>query len=132
MPKVRVHNAGTEEFVTMRSLVPPADQSKFSATELDSMIRFIEPGTDESLQLFEVDYLPGSDIEIHAHDEDEIIYILDGEMHVGNRVLARGASIFVAGNTLYGFKAGPQGMRMLNFRPRRDNTFIRKEEYKRK
>ncbi|RYD87229.1 MAG: hypothetical protein EOP61_35995 [Sphingomonadales bacterium] len=132
MANIRVHPPESSNFETLRSMVPEAEQPKYGQTELDSTLWFIEPGDKESLQLFEVDYLPDADIAVHAHDEDEIIYILGGEMRLGNRVLKPGGSIFIAGNTLYSFKAGPEGLRMLNFRPRRDNSFIRPEDHKRR
>jgi quercetin dioxygenase-like cupin family protein len=130
MANVRVRTRQAEDYKVIRSIVGDDDLWKFSDKELDSRIRFIEPGDDSHLQLFEIDYVPGTPIEIHAHEQDEIIYIVEGEMHAGTRVLGPGATLFVAGNTLYSFKAGPNGLRMLNFRPRADLTFITEEEFR--
>ncbi len=132
MASVRVHPAESREPITIRSTVPAAEQPKFGERELDSTMWFIEAGDKESLQLVEVDYLPDADVAVHAHDEEEIIYVLGGEILLGNRRLGPGGSVYIAGNTLYSFKAGPEGVRMLLFRPRRDNSFIRPEDYKRK
>jgi uncharacterized cupin superfamily protein len=76
----------------------------------------------------ELRYEPHAEIQIHAHDEDEIIYVLAGEMHLGNRVLCPGSTVAIAGKTFYGFKAGPTGLQFLNFRPRQDITFYRSRE----
>lgn len=130
MARVRVRTRKPEDFRMISDLVPPEDRKKFSETELNSRIRFIEQGDEKSLQLLELDYLPNAAIDIHAHREDEIIYVVAGEMHIGNRMLGPGATVFIAGHTLYGFKAGPEGLRMLNFRPRSDLTFITKDEFR--
>jgi quercetin dioxygenase-like cupin family protein len=129
MGRVRVSDDSTKDFRVIRDLVGADDRAKFSAAELDSKICFIEPGGAAALQLFEIDYLPGAVIDVHAHDEDEIIYIVSGEMHLGDRVLGAGGTVFIAGNTLYGFKAGPQGLRMLNFRPRADMSFVTRDQF---
>ena len=58
-----------------------------------------------------------------------MIYILEGEIIFGNRSFGPGSTISIPGNTLYGFRAGPEGLRFLNFRPRADTTFITKEQF---
>jgi hypothetical protein len=40
-----------------------------------------------------------------------------------------GSSAMFPGKTLYGFSAGPEGLRFLNFRARRDATFHTKEQF---
>jgi len=86
-------------------------------------------GSDTELQMFEVRVPPGFVTESHAHDEDEIIFVLEGEMKLGARVLRSGSSAMIPGKTLYGFTAGADGLRFLNFRARRDSTFHTKEEF---
>ena len=131
MASVRIHPPEARDPITIRSTVPVGDLPKFGDRELDSTMWFIEPGDKQSLQLVEVNYLPDADVAVHAHDEEEIIYILGGEIWLGNRRLGPGGSVYIAGNTLYSFRAGPEGVRMLLFRPRRDNSFIRPEDYRR-
>ena len=87
------------------------------------------PGSEEELQLFEIELDPGESIEVHAHDESEIIYILEGELQLGARRVGRGSSVAIPGRTLYGFIAGPDGVRFLNFRGRQDTTFYTKEQF---
>lgn len=61
----------------------------------------------------------GREIDIHAHSEDEVIVVLDGELLAGPRKLGPGTALSVARNTFYGFSAGKGGLRFINFRPSR-------------
>jgi uncharacterized cupin superfamily protein len=66
----------------------------------------------------------------HAHDEDEIIYVLEGSLEVGDRSYPAGSAIAVPAMTLYGFAAGPTGLRYLNFRARASaRPYISKSEF---
>lgn len=129
MARVRVHDAEEPVWQIIRDWTPPEIAAQISQGELDSSIRVHEPGTDGTLQLFEVKFLPDTLIDIHAHDEEEIMYVVDGTMIVGERVLQPGSSIYIAGSTLYSFRAGPAGVRLLNFRPRRDATYRPRSEF---
>jgi quercetin dioxygenase-like cupin family protein len=89
-------------------------------SELDSSMTFHEFGSEHVLQLAELQYIPYAKAVVHKHDDDEIIYVLSGEMHLGNQVLEAGSSMYIPGNTYYGFTAGPKGLRVLNFRASAD------------
>jgi len=91
--------------------------------------RFHHPGSDEELQLFEVRLPPGTVQEAHSHTSDEIIVVMDGSLILGARTCHPGTSIYVPGGTLYGFRAGPDGLRFLNFRPRQDLTYFTKDRH---
>ena len=91
--------------------------------------RIHHPGSETDLQMFEVRVPPNHVVETHAHDEDEIVYILEGAMILGARVLKAGSSAMIPGKTLYGFSAGSDGLVFLNFRARRDATFHTKEQF---
>ena len=54
--------------------------------------------------------------------------MVEGELHFGRRVCGPGSSFFIPGNTLYGFRAGPQGCRYLNFRAQADSTYFTKDD----
>lgn len=95
------------------------DLSRFSDEALATKLRIFHEGSDSAPQLFETQMLPNAVAAIHSHEQDEIIYILGGEMLVGKRSLKRGATIFIAAETHYGFQAGPEGLQFLNFRPKR-------------
>jgi quercetin dioxygenase-like cupin family protein len=129
MSRIRIREESELPWMLTRSLVKPEDLERYSDGELNSKVRLREVGTENSPQLFEVEFEADSEIKIHAHEEDEIIFILAGQMQVGNRVLGAGASVFIKGNTLYGFKVGHQGLTFLNFRPRLDTTFVTRDEF---
>ena len=86
------------------------------------------PGGSDALQMFEVILEPGTGPDAHAHHEDEIVHVLAGEMHFGNRVLTPGCAAMIPAYTLYSFRAGPEGLRFLNFRARANGVYISKDE----
>jgi quercetin dioxygenase-like cupin family protein len=86
----------------------------------------LEGGT---LQLFQIDMGPDAEVEPHAHTEDEIIYILGGTILVGARTLGAGDALYVAKDTLYGFKTGPDGCTFLNFRPTDKVGYLAKDQF---
>ncbi|MCB2060029.1 MAG: cupin domain-containing protein [Novosphingobium sp.] len=99
------------------------ERNKLRRGELTSEYRMREPGGDDFPQLVELRYQPDSEIRLHSHDEDEIIYVLEGAMRINNRIVGPGACLTIPGGVFYGFHAGPEGLRILNFRPRNDTTF---------
>jgi quercetin dioxygenase-like cupin family protein len=132
MGKVRVVTAEEGPFIRARDRrdrdrsnpAGPSDE------EIDgTSIRFHHPGAADQPQLFEVRVDPGVEVSTHAHGEDEIIAVIEGELRLGAKVCRAGSSIFVEGRTLYGFKAGPEGARFLNFRPRVDHNYWNKQAF---
>ena len=99
------------------------DREKLGEDELHTQFRIREMGSDSAPQLIELRYEPHAEIQLHAHDEDEIIYVLNGELRLGQRSFSSGTSVFIAGGTYYTFRAGAEGLQILNFRPRKDLTF---------
>jgi len=45
----------------------------------------------------------------HTHDEDEVIFLIGGELQFGDRKLAMGDTLFVPKNTRYSLRAGDAG-----------------------
>lgn len=69
------------------------------------------------LWLHENDFYIGlSPVAVHSHSEDEIIFVRDGELRVGNHHYGPGAALAIAANTKYGFQVGPSGLSFVNFR----------------
>jgi quercetin dioxygenase-like cupin family protein len=68
--------------------------------------------------LFVVDHpgdVDGHRSSSHSHSQDEIIHVLDGEIHVGPLAVSPGMAVFVPGNVRYGWHTdGP--FRFLNYR----------------
>ena len=129
MSKVRVHTAENVEWVTLRSLYPADLAAERSDAELDSTMAYHEQGTAGSLHLTEYNYLPHAKFDLHAHDQAEIIYVLEGTLLFGTRELGRGSSVFIADHTLYEFAAGPAGLRMLVFMPDGRVKYFGKEDF---
>ena len=123
MSKVRPHPIEDIAWIHVRDIDEEKLPEGLTEGERNSRMAYHEMGDDETLQLFEAAFEPGGAVPVHAHDEDEIIYILQGEMHLGDKVLRPGSSVFIAGNAFYSFKAGSRGVRFLNFRPKADYSY---------
>jgi hypothetical protein len=61
-------------------------------------------------------YIGGSPVAVHSHSEDEIIFVREGELRVGNRRYGPGTALAIAANAKYGFQVGPGGLSFVNFR----------------
>jgi quercetin dioxygenase-like cupin family protein len=125
---VRIVEADSIPWQPVADAVAPDVAARMSRAEREADVRIIHTAPD-GLQLFEAHIAANEEISLHAHAEDEIIYILEGELLIGRKQLGPGASVFVAGNTLYGFRTGPNGARFLNFRGKANTSFITREEY---
>jgi quercetin dioxygenase-like cupin family protein len=124
MARVRLTTEDQQPWVVSGERPISADErGKLRQGELTSSFRIREPGSDRNPQLVELRYRPDAEIRLHSHDEDEIIYVLDGAMRINNRTVGPGACLTIPGGVFYGFRAGPDGLRILNFRGREDSTF---------
>lgn len=97
--------------------------------ELAGKSREHHHGSDTEPELFEVQFGPNTVVQPHAHLYDEIIYVIAGQLILGSRVLEAGSSVFIAGQTLYSFRAGPDGVHFVNFRPRSGAGYLSKDEF---
>ena len=53
---------------------------------------------------------------VHSHTEDEIIFVIDGEIRLGTKLYGPGTALAIAADTLYSFTPGPEGLSFINFR----------------
>jgi len=60
---------------------------------------------------------------IHSHSQDELIYLLSGEVSLGSLHLEPGATLFVPKHQLYQLRGGADGFGFLNYR--RDASLMR-------
>ena len=60
---------------------------------------------------------PGHVAQPHAHSQDEVIYITEGEITLGDRTCGPGTVIFLERDTEYGFTVSANGVRFLIIRP---------------
>ena len=129
MSKVRIHASDDVPWKKLRDLYPPEMAKEIADEELDSSLAYHESGSDGDLHLSELDYRSGATFDLHAHDQDEIIYVVSGTMQLGNRTLGPGSSVYVAKDTLYGFAAGDDGLRILVFRSDGRVKYCSKDDY---
>jgi hypothetical protein len=64
---------------------------------------------------------------VHAHSEDEVIFVTSGEMQFGTRRLGPGAAVAIAANAFYSFTSGADGLGFVNFRPDLPTAVIYKD-----
>lgn len=129
MGTVRIVTADSIAWQPVADAVSPDVASRMSRAEREADVRIIHAGANGELQLFEARIAANDEVSLHAHAADEIIYVLDGNLLIGKKNLGLGASVFVGKNTLYSFRAGPTGVRFLNFRADANTSFITREEY---
>jgi quercetin dioxygenase-like cupin family protein len=102
---------------------------EFTPEELAGRTREHHSGSDAEPELFEVRFQPDTVVNSHAHLRHEIIFVVEGALILGSRVLTPGSSVYIAANTLYSFRAGPEGVRFVNFRPTAGAGYVSKEEF---
>jgi quercetin dioxygenase-like cupin family protein len=123
MQRVRVHPAHDLKWVVPGEIASAEVLENMSDGEKNSHVGMHEMGNENSLQLFEVKLEPNTEIKVHSHDVEEIIYVVSGTMCLGNRKIGPGSSVYIDDSTFYGFASGEDGLHYLNFRPRSDTSF---------
>ena len=53
---------------------------------------------------------------VHCHSEDEIIFVTDGQIRLGQKLCGPGTALAIAADTMYSFTPGPEGLSFINFR----------------
>lgn len=75
-----------------------------------------ESPDDGGMSLVRARFEPGYPLPRHSHSVDCLYYVVAGELHMGNRVVAAGEGFFVPAEAPYGYSAGPEGVELLEFR----------------
>lgn len=124
MPKITFRSSddvpefmGPEEFQSTGAYDGVPSDERDPDGEGEGAIRVFFPGSPTEPQLFEIKLGANQSVEAHAHYENEIIYVTQGQLQFGAKVCGVGSAISIPGKTLYAFKAGPEGVQFLNFRP---------------
>ncbi len=74
---------------------------------------YFEPA-EIGMMLRVVEYAPDYVVEAHSHAASEMIYILNGEVSIGDSHFGPGDAIHIEPNTVYGpLRAGAAGVRFL-------------------
>lgn len=129
MGTITIRTAEDTSFVRTADTATEEMRMRYGEGELASSNRRILPVGDEGLQLFEVELPPGTRIQPHAHSSSEIIVVTGGEIIVGIQRCPLGTTVYVDADTLYSFRAGPDGCRFLNFRPTATVQYFTKQEH---
>src|SRR5215470_7231103 len=102
MGQIEIFEAGTQPFVRARDTLSEEIAAGLPDDLLDTESRRLFGGPDQ-LEALEVRLPASTVVAPHAHDEDEIIYVLEGSITVGRRVITSGSAILVSEHTLYTF-----------------------------
>lgn len=129
MPSIVIKRRDEITPVRAGDRLPPERKILFSDGELSSAQRRFFPEGDEGLELFEIELGPNAEVQSHAHSSSEIIYVTAGALHLGAHMCGPGSAIFIAADTLYGFRAGPAGATFLNFRGDPRPEYFTKEQF---
>src|SRR5687767_5843558 len=92
LAKIRIREPKDCPMVTSREFLEqkgfsPEQIAEFDDDVLETKMRIFHEGSESAPQLFETQVPPNAVAAVHCHEEDEIMYILDGEMLLGNRAL---------------------------------------------
>ncbi|MCR9097731.1 MAG: hypothetical protein NXI30_26225 [bacterium] len=68
------------------------------------------------LSLVEIDFAPGYVLPRHSHSSDCLYYIVSGGIVMGKRELGPGDGFFLPAEQVYAYRAGPDGVKLLEFR----------------
>lgn len=68
--------------------------------------------------------LQAAEAGIHSHTENEVIFVADGQIRLGCKLLGAGTAVAIAADTMYSFTPGPQGLHFLNFRAEQPRVIL--------
>lgn len=103
----------TQEGANESPWPPEFAQRSMEASRLTVPFRQEGPG---GFSLVTVEFGPGFLLPRHSHDSDCLYYVIEGEIVMGRRVLGAGDGFFLPADQPYAYRAGPQGVKLLEFR----------------
>lgn len=114
-----VYIEGIEDMTELVSF-PDEVRAEVDLTEYFRGSTYVQPlisnpdGNGMSLACYRL--APNHIIQRHWHDSDQIIFVVDGEIWQGNRCVKPGEGYFTKAGASYAVKAGPAGVKFLEFR----------------
>lgn len=84
-------------------------------TSFSSSVPYRQEGRD-GMSLVNLDLPPGAMLPRHSHSADCLYYIVSGGIFLGKRELGPGDGFFVPADQPYGYRAGAEGVVLLEFR----------------
>ena len=101
-----------------------ADDTPTSDEQMERMqagahltVPFRQQGSD-GFSLVTIEFAPGYLLPRHSHSSDCLYYIVEGGIVMGRRELGPGDGFFLPADQPYAYHAGPQGVKLLEFRHR--------------
>ena len=88
-------------------------QRSMAASRLTVPFRQEGPG---GFSLVTVEFGPGFLLPRHSHSSDCLYYVVAGQIVMGKRVLGPGDGFFLPADQPYLYRAGPEGVKLLEFR----------------
>lgn len=129
MKKIEFFHAKDEPFRKVVDFAPESFLCVLNAAERQTEVKTHFSGGAEQPLLMEIKDVPDMQATHHAHEKNEIFFVLEGELHFGNHVCTAGDSISILAHTLYTFRTGSTGCRYLKFTGAADNSFITKDRF---
>ena len=71
---------------------------------------------ENGFSLVYVWFKPNYHLPRHSHNVDCLYYVLGGQVLMGSQVLGAGDGFYIPGDQVYGYRAGPEGAEVLEFR----------------
>jgi len=95
----------------------PIDEffSEAIMTSFSSSVPYRQQGRD-GMSLVHLDFPPGAMLPRHSHSADCLYYIVSGGIVLGKRELGPGDGFYVPADQPYGYRAGTEGVVLLEFR----------------
>jgi len=102
--------------------------SEQSVGSSSSAVPFRQEG-EKGFSLVSIDFPPGFLLPRHSHSADCLYYIVEGGIVMGARELGPGDGFFVPAEQPYAYRAGSEGVKLLEFRHRAafDTKFYEKD-----
>ena len=105
--------------IMMPPVVDPTVLEAFDFTPLADgakvTVLFKGDGAD-GMSLVHAWFGPGYRLPRHSHSADCLYYVISGEAILGSQSVKAGSGFFVPKDGLYGYRAGPEGVEILEFR----------------
>jgi quercetin dioxygenase-like cupin family protein len=71
---------------------------------------------NDGLRLTIIRVKPGTVLPRHSHSVDYIEFVLEGEVHFGNKVIKAGGGVFRPAGAVYTYQVGPEGATIADIR----------------
>ena len=99
-----------------------ADETPISTAEIEQLqagarltVPFQQQGPG-GFSLVSIEFAPGYTLPRHSHSSDCLYYIIEGSIVMGRRELGPGDGFFLPAEQPYAYHAGPDGVKLLEFR----------------